>query len=476
MTINLWTSQLQQVVPNSGQSASFKSASDFNDGAQGLAALAKGLGEFSATVFDNDIRERQTRQEIALLEEIQNRHRRSNEFITNFEAENQGKSGIDARAAYQAFFENEAAEVDKTWAGTGSTAQKYLTLHMGNIGVAGLDRMGKFGQQQKNDWMLSVANGGLGLAFQDAQRDPANYQAYLGPALDTLAVALRKAGQSDEEIAAKRREIQAKWERVQGARGMAEAAELKKQGLEAQKQLIEMSYGLDGRRLTEDEVVARRDLLSPSDYEKYIKGAQEGTSPPAYSNPESVDTLMRMAINDDSDLQDAAYEELQAGRLTVSDYRAAIKEGQQFRDPVIKQALEEIRLKTGYSEMNPYPYAGGSFIDAKKDFLTWLDSDAGKKASDDAKINMASRTANNYRIIDDEKAILSAPAPRFQVGSRLAPDIQKNLEATQAALEVGEITQEEFAEQVVRIKRLADILERQRAAEAADVRRNGGQR
>jgi hypothetical protein len=259
-----------------------------------------------------------------------------------------------------------------------------------------------------------------------------------------------------------------------------EEAALKKAGLEAEKELIDMRYGVEGSQpFTADEVVARRDLLSPSDYEKYLKDAREGTPPPAHSNPESVIALTRMAVNGDlyEDLQDAVNEELRAGRLTISDHRAALNEGQQFREPVIKRGLEEIRLKTGYSEMNPNPDAASSFIQAKKDFLRWLDSLAGKKASDYDKLKMAEMIADNYRVVELENSIISVPTPWFWVGSRTAPDIPKTLEATQAALEAGKITREEFAEQAVRIKRLADILERQQTeAEAADARRNGGRR
>jgi hypothetical protein len=217
-------------------------------------------------------------------------------------------------------------------------------------------------------------------------------------------------------------------------------------------------------------------MLSPNDYEKWMKEVREGTPPPDHSNPETIINLTRMAVNGDPDLQTVADEELRAGRLTVSDYRAALNEGQQFRDPVIKQGLEEIRLKTGYSEMNPNPDAASSFIQAKKDFLDWLDSPAGKKAGEEDKVRMAGRIADNYRLVQTE-SLLTAPAPLFLVGSRLAPDIQKTVEATRAAHEAGEITQEEFAEQAVRIKRLADILAQQQAAdEAAGAKQNGGRR
>jgi len=256
-----------------------------------------------------------------------------------------------------------------------------------------------------------------------------------------------------------------------------EEAALKKAGQEAEKELIDMRYGVEGSPpFSGDEVVARRDLLSPGDYEKWLKDAREGTPPPAHSNPETLITLYRMAVNGDPGLNDFADEELRAARLTAPDHRAALNEGQQFRDPAIKRGLEEIRLKTGYSEMNPNPDAASSFIQAKKDFIGWLDSPAGKKADDDGKLKMAGRIADNYRLVQTE-SLLTAPAPLFLVGSRTAPDIQKTLEATRAALEAGGLTEEEFAEQALRIKRLADILtQQQAAAEAAGAKQNGGRR
>jgi len=276
---------------------------------------------------------------------------------------------------------------------------------------------------------------------------------------------------------AKQLQFRAKWNRAQAARARAEEAAMKKAGQEAKKELIDMRYGVEGSPpFSGDEVVARRDLLSPGDYEKWLKDAREGTPPPAHSNPETLITLYRMAVNGDPGLNDFADEELRAARLTAPDHRAALNEGQQFRDPAIKRGLEEIRLKTGYSEMNPNPDAASSFIQAKKDFIGWLDSPAGKKADDDGKLKMAGRIADNYRLVQTE-SLLTAPAPLFLVGSRTAPDIQKTLEATRAALEAGGLTEEEFAEQALRIKRLADILtQQQAAAEAAGAKQNGGRR
>ena len=257
-----------------------------------------------------------------------------------------------------------------------------------------------------------------------------------------------------------------------------EEAAIKKAGQEAQKELTDMKYGVEGSQpFTADEVVARRDVLSPTEYEKRLQEAQEGTPPPSHSNPEVIISLTQMAVNGDPELQNVADEELKAGRLTVSDYRAAINEGQQFRVPPVKMALEAIRLKVGYSEMNPNPDAGNSFIQAKQDYLAWLGSPAGKNASTTEKVEMGNRIGDNYRIIRMENSILSVPAPLFQVGSRMAPDIQKTIEATQAARDAGELTEDEYAEQAIRIKRIADILEQQQAeAIAASTRQSGGRK
>jgi hypothetical protein len=269
---------------------------------------------------------------------------------------------------------------------------------------------------------------------------------------------------------------QAKWDRAQAARAKQEAAAMKLAGQEAGKELLDMSYGVTDTPLTVDEVVARRDVLPNADYEKYLKAAREGTPPAEHSNPETIIGLTRMAVNGDADLQSAADDALRAGLLTVPDYRAAVNEGQQFRDPTIKRGLEEIRLKTGYSEMNPNPDAASSFIQAKNDYLGWLDSEAGKKAGDDDRLKMAGRIADNYRLVQTE-SLLTAPAPLYLSGSRLAPDIQKTIEETRTALEGGNLTQDEFEEQALRIKRIADILEQQRAeAKAAGAKQDGAQR
>jgi hypothetical protein len=241
---------------------------------------------------------------------------------------------------------------------------------------------------------------------------------------------------------------------------------LKTRGREAGRQLIDRYCGVNGQSLSLDDVEAVRDLLSPDDYGKWVQRVNEGLPPPGSSNPEDLVRLTRMAINGEAAFMDTADEFLKGGSLTLSDYRTAVNESRQFRNPVIKEVMTEIKIRTGYSEMNPNPDAAASYIQAKRDYLEWLDSGPGQQASDDAKQKMGTRIANNYRLVQVE-SLLTAPAPLYLVGSRTRPDIEATKLETNAAFDAGLITEERYFEEGRRIKRLDEILTRQQEEEEA---------
>jgi DNA-binding protein H-NS len=206
MGIAPWQSQLNQTVPGGSQAASFKSASDINTGA-GLAHLAQGLDQLGGTILEHQIKERNDLLDMEGLQDIQDFHRRSDEWQNNFMANNQGRLGVNAGEEYRAWAQKEVQALNSKWEGRSKRVLKYMAMHGGGIVNSGYSSMLGFGRQEKNAWMLSTANGGVSLALQDARKDPLNWGNYLDPALDTLGAAMRKSGKSEEEVEAKLREL-----------------------------------------------------------------------------------------------------------------------------------------------------------------------------------------------------------------------------------------------------------------------------
>jgi hypothetical protein len=231
--------------------------------------------------------------------------------------------------------------------------------------------------------------------------------------------------------------------------------EVKKQREASEKDLYTLS--LDGK-LTREAVEAQRDILSPEGYHKFLKLTRGESRFPDKSDPEALILLQRKAVNGDADFRDTADELLRAGRLTPSDYTRRGNEVQQWRNPAMKEADSILRAKTGHSDFTPNPDAANSYVMAHRDFMDWLDSDEGKKADDNARIKMAERIGDLYRLNAKQSAI-SVPAPRNLVGTRTQPDIPGTLRKIEAERAAGRLTEERYRQEMIRIKRLADIFQ-----------------
>ena len=253
-----------------------------------------------------------------------------------------------------------------------------------------------------------------------------------------------------------------------GSRQMAlEEREMRRQREAAGKDLYTLSF--DGK-LTREAVEAQRDVLSAEEYNKFLKLVRGESNLPDKSDPGAIIHLTDMATRGDADLQDTANELLRSGKLTVGDYRAAINEGQQFRDPVVKQVMQDIKDLTGASGINPPEGARESYVNARRDYLDWLASDAGKKASDRDRLDFGRNLANRYRIISAENTLLTMPLPLNLVGTKTAPDIKGTAAKIEEQHSAGLISDAQRDEELMRLKRMADIIaqrDRQKAAEAA---------
>ena len=266
-------------------------------------------------------------------------------------------------------------------------------------------------------------------------------------------------------------QMQKMWNAAMSAQAKQEAAELKRRGEEAEKDLIDKWFSPEG--LNQDDVVAVRDYLSPDDYKKYLTMSQTGAGDLSQSGLETLLELQDKAINRTPDFQESLKEAVKSRRITYSDYNSLSTMGEKYRLPVLKQAEQIIKLSTGRSELNPNPAADLSYLYAMQDFEAWLDSDSGQKASDRERLDKARELAHRYRIIESDKILLGVPAPSFLVGTRTAPDIPATIAATRAAKAAGQLTDEQYFEEADRINKIQNILLERQAKESAGTKSIG---
>ena len=168
--------------------ASFKSASDFmgpGGGDNGLSALARGLGQLSGAMFEIGIKDRQERQQIALLEDVQNFRRSSDQFMTDFMANNQGANAGEASAAYQAWSAENFIPLRDKWAAVSPESEYYIVQHAGGIVTGGLDSMLGYQRGQTEKWYDSTYNAEVARVFDLATR-PGTPQEQIDQALGEL--------------------------------------------------------------------------------------------------------------------------------------------------------------------------------------------------------------------------------------------------------------------------------------------------
>jgi murein DD-endopeptidase MepM/ murein hydrolase activator NlpD len=245
---------------------------------------------------------------------------------------------------------------------------------------------------------------------------------------------------------------------IQGAIDRAAAAALKQQddmikrmGVEVNKELTQMMYGVGGSQLTEQAIMERVDYLSRDDLDRYLKAVQEGPELPTKSDPETLIQARRMAVNGDAGLQDFLDDAFKNRLLTATDHGTVMNEGQQFRDPAIKMAERRIRDLTGASELNEDPAGRLSYSNAMADFWVWRDG-KGRNADDKAILAEADRLGNNYRFIATKEVELTLPLPSDFVGTRLNMDIEATSQLIESRLNKGEITREQAAEDNKRLE------------------------
>ena len=517
ITIQPHNSQAGIQVASGGRAASYVGASAFVTPGQSampgtLQHLARGIDKVGHATNQLLLDRQRLQNATDLLADKTAEADAFRAFDSDYRQTHQGSDARTAAEDYAAFFSQRQAALEKKWQGNPFLLNSVKSM-FARIRESGMNRAVSFRDQQeeahkeavaKADWQQTVsmlADPSLSLAERQAalQESESSLRMLAGQRWETDAeghgrwvggrnvdaelerrrqffhseqvetlIALGRANEAARYVKAHAGDFGERSNNLQGAmvaameraslaHGKAQENALKVRRASVEKDIYAKAYE---KTLTRADVEEARDLLSPEDYFKALKLIEGKTSLPDKSDPEALIFLQRMAVDGDPAIQETADDFLRAGRLTNGDYSKMLNESQQWRKPVIRQADEVLKLKTGYSEMNPNPDAGSSYLMARDDFQTWLDSDEGKKAGDEEKLRMASRVGDNYRIAQAE-SILAVPVPLFLVGSRTMPDIKATIAATNKARAEGRLTETEYAEQARRIKRMADILERQ---------------
>ena len=236
--------------------------------------------------------------------------------------------------------------------------------------------------------------------------------------------------------------------------GEAVEAKLRNQRIEEdrERKLREDAIRRDGEdliasgRLSAGWLRANRDDLSPEQY-RYFQRALQGDE--GQTNPTIYSGLLTRA----SSGQDVSAEARQAyidgeikqgdlDRLTsLSASSGWFKTGAQF----ISGSLR-------VSDLNPDPAAAQRLANAENDWREWAQTQDPSKVTPEKAMEVARSLVREYAIIDFQNSALLLRAPRFLVGPRDRPDLDATEDATVAAVDRGEMTPAEFAQQSKLIK------------------------
>ena len=470
------------------------------NGGQGFDQLARGLMA-AANAREAEVLDRQKIEAIGEITAIQNEER------AMFEKMNQLTSalGDQAPALAESFYEKAKARLDRR--AQGDYQRNYYISALSSMRDQGLNRASAHRGRQREAYKEETYQGMQAQVDNQIAADPANYQKYTGQKIGNLNLMYSNA--APEWLAAKAEAIagedyslafesalgagdldqarqimgeayfdgdqppaprrlpamRASYNQAVNARAKAEAVELKRRGDEIQKNMTVKWHSPEG--LSREDVAAARDHLSPSDFDKYMARARDGVPPPSHSNRDFLIQARALAAGRAPDFQAVLDEGFKAGLLTGPDYNSLSGYDRKARAPIYRQSEEAIRLKTGRSGLPPDPGADLSYLRAMEDFDDWLDSDSGRRASDRDKLEMANRIGDSHRLTSLENNLRSLPAPLFLVGDRTGPDIGATARAARAAYEGGRMSEEQYNEECIRIKRMADILGQRRAGAEA---------
>lgn len=232
---------------------------------------------------------------------------------------------------------------------------------------------------------------------------------------------------------------------------------------ERQRRLDEDAASKEGDRLFSSGrlnsawIEANRDRLSAEDYRYFyrqLRGGDDAESP--------RDVMLYAGLRERSgrgeDVRAEARTALQQGRIRSSDYDRILGEVEQQRPGWYKRGTDFITTSAAVSDLNPDPAAAQRKAQMLDDWNVWAEENPG--ATDAQAREAYRRIVSEYAIVNLENITLMKRAPRFLVGSRMAPDFPATMQATAQAYERGEISKDELNQQALLIKEWEDAWRR----------------
>lgn len=232
---------------------------------------------------------------------------------------------------------------------------------------------------------------------------------------------------------------------------LSDASRIESEGAKADK-VLQDNTAKDGDKLLANGqlsaswIEANRDAMSQDDYRYFYKALTDDSG--ANRNV-IVYSDLRSRAGNGQDVREEARTALQRRSITPSDYDRIIGEVEQNRPSWYKRGVQFISTAAAVSDLNPDPAAAQRKAAMLDDWGDW--SVENPKASDKEALDAYRRIVSEYMLVDQRNFTIVKRAPRFLVGSRMAPDIAATSQATVQAFQKGEITEDEFNRQAALI-------------------------
>jgi hypothetical protein len=209
--------------------------------------------------------------------------------------------------------------------------------------------------------------------------------------------------------------------------------------------------------MTPDWLRQHKNELSDSDLRYFTNQLREGANqPPIRSNPDVlIDLHTRFSQGEDPEqVRASARDAFRNKLISEEDYKSL--DPLQAEPSWWKDAVNTIKGRTGYSEINP---AGGgvSYSTSYRDFSRWTQTH--RDASWEDAIKEAERIADNNRTIGAQDAIFTADKPKVYLrDANGLPDIRAMVASLENQRLAGTISPTDYAEDSRRIARLAQLV------------------
>ena len=207
--------------------------------------------------------------------------------------------------------------------------------------------------------------------------------------------------------------------------------------------------------LSVSDVRSARSILSPEEYRKWTERAVKGWEPATHDDRRTYIELTDLSLAGE-DVTAEARQAYLDGRITQTTYNElTIKERNAENDRLAKGIFNTLKG----SVLNPKEGQAESCNAAMNEWNQWIKSHGN--ASYEEKLNMQRSIIRRYSLIDPNSMTMTMPMPRFFNGSRGDISFASLVDATnrlEAALQSGQISQEEYDEDRKKIENLTQAL------------------